>query len=87
MMIRPATLVHTRVSVFLFGLCPDRTAATACLAVAGQKKSPEAAVPPTNALSPAYAGSEMVRDDLTARQAVAAVHSRQSRKSPARPSF
>ena len=28
------TLNHTRVSAFLFGLCPYRTAATACLAVA-----------------------------------------------------
>ncbi len=52
-----------------------------------KKRSPEAAVPPTNALSPATAGSEMVWADQTARQAVAALHSRQSRrkKSPTTP--
>ena len=54
------TLVHTRVSAFLVGLCPDRSAAMARLAVAWSKRFPEAAVPPTNALSPAIAGSAVV---------------------------
>ena len=41
----------TRVSAFLFGLGPYRTAATACFVVAQRKRFPEGAVPPTNSVA------------------------------------